>query len=534
MRKLSLREWFAGAVMLSAAAGVVIGPSGANSSAAPNPTWTLVPAFASSQSWSSVAYLNAQWIALGHQGDLATSVNGATWSEVATPSGTWQTIAYGNGRYVALSSADAAPNEMISSNAQQWTEEVGPPGSPQQAGRDQQNGQWTSLTYAHGLFVAVGSDGIIDSSPNGVTWTRRFWRPSDDFTSVTYGDGKFIAVDANQGNVLLSLNGTSWSDIFQPLTGVVSAPTGGVHYGAVAYGNGNFVALGDSASGAGYVATSVFGYRWTLRKYSPGEEIGAATFGCNSFLAAGSIGGDGIITSPTGQTWTPTGAGAADSAWTSIAYGAGQFMAVDTAGDIASLPASRCAQNAPSPPIQISGSVHSGQVSTYMHPPPRPGGAPVEGYRVAITDGAITRYCHAPVNYQPHCVTRGLTDHQVYWVTAQAYNRYGYSAPSDPEFVVPVADPSLAVAAHPDTTDAVPSDLELTGIAANSSGFYPVTKVLVHVGTSVVTCSPSPFGECLIRVADPPAGTVPVYSSYVGWFGRVYRSPTYHFSIPAT
>ncbi|HEY5010076.1 MAG TPA: hypothetical protein VIH73_02905, partial [Acidimicrobiales bacterium] len=406
-------------------------------SAAVSPsTWTVVPAVTPAVSWSSVNYLGGQWVALSQGGQVDTSTNASTWTEQSAPSGSWQTIAYGDGHYVALSSANTVPNEMISPNAAQWTSEPGPPGTPKQAGRAEESGQWTSIAYGDGLFVAVSSVGTIVTSPNGLSWTERFWRPLDDFTSITFGEGKFIAVDAHQGNVLMSLNGLHWSDIFQPLTGGVPVPVGGLHLGAVAYGNGNFVAFGDSTSGAGYVATSDFGYAWTLHQYAPAQEVDAATFGCNSFVAAGSS----ILSSTTGATWSAaTVATPAPSTWTSLAFGAGQYVAVDNSGDIAvAKPSVSCADSVPSPPQQVSGNVRSGEVSTYMHPSAHAGGAPVQGYRVAVTDSAGTTYCRAAATYQPDCAVKGLTNHEVYWVTAQAYNAYGYSAPTDPEFAIPV------------------------------------------------------------------------------------------------
>ncbi|MGC2486017.1 MAG: fibronectin type III domain-containing protein [Acidimicrobiales bacterium] len=536
MTGLPRRGWCNRAAALAVLIGATVAIPLSTSSAVTPSTWTLVPAVSPSVPWSSVNYLNGQWIVLSRGGEVATSTNASTWTEQSSPSGSWQTIAYGDGHYVALSSADVVPNEIISSNAVQWTSEVGPPGTPQQAGRAVQSGQWTSITYGGGLFVAVSSVGTIATSPNGLSWTERFWRPLDDFTSVTYGDGKFIAVDAHQGNVLMSLNGTKWSDIFQPLTGGTAAPSGGLHFGAVAYGNGNFVAFGDSSSGAGYVATSDFGYTWTLHQYSPAQQVDAATFGCGSFIAAGASSGsaNSILTSVTGAIWgaaavtTPTA-----STWTSVAYGANQYVAVDNSGDIVTAkPATSCADAVPSPPQQVSGNVRSGEVRTYMHPSERSGGAPVQGYRVAITDSSGTTYCHAAATYQPDCVVKGLTNHEVYWVTAQAYNRFGFSAPTDPEFAIPVANSSLAIAAHPDLAAAVPSALQLTGITANASGFYPVTKVKVYIGPMLTTCAPNPFGECLIHPRSAPSGVVPVYSTYTGWSGRSYRSPTYHLAIP--
>ncbi len=69
---------------------------------------------------------------------------------------------------------------------------------------------------------------------------------------------------------MMSLDGLHWSLIRHPLTGAIAAPVGGVHFSAVTYGNGNFVAFGSSSS-AGYVATSVYGYVWALHQYSPAQ-----------------------------------------------------------------------------------------------------------------------------------------------------------------------------------------------------------------------------------------------------------------------
>jgi hypothetical protein len=76
-------------------------------------------------------------------------------------------------------------------------------------------------------------------------------------------------------------------------------------------------------------------------------------------------------------------------------------------------------------------------------------------------------------------------------------------------------------------------DLQLTGVIANAGGFYPVTTVVVHFGSTVENCRPSPFGECLITVNDPPIGAVPTYATYTG-YGRSYRSPTIDLTIPSS
>jgi len=542
MNRLSTRGLRGFAALVVSTAALVVTPGLVSSSSATT-QWTLDTPLTTSVAWSSVNFLNGQWIALSHTGEVGVSSNGSSWSEESTPAGSWQSAAYGAGHYIALSSANTASNEMISSNGLQWSLTPGLPGAPVQAGRPVEDGQWTSVAYGHGLFVAVGSDGTLDTSPNGLSWTQRFWRPENNFTSITYGGGRFIAVDAAQGDILLSLNGLNWSLIRQPLVGAVSAPSGGVHFGAVAYGSGNFVAFGDSSSGAGYVATSVFGHVWALHQYSPAEAIGALAYGCGSFVAGGQSNGttDPILSSTTGSEWSATEVNTpAASNWIGLSYGAGKYVALDEAGDIAVSTAADCSELVPSAPLQVSGNVGNGEVWTYMHPSLHAGGAPVEGYRVDITDGVTTTYCRAAVYFQPNCIIKGLRNHRVYWVSTQAYNRFGYSAPTDPEFVVPVANWSLAVAGPPETTGSLPSDstgatsvdLQLTGIIAKAGGFYPVTTVSVHLGSTIQTCRPSPFGECIIGVTDPPSGAVPTYVTYTGW-GRSYRSPTRDLVIPS-
>jgi hypothetical protein len=153
------------------------------------------------------------------------------------------------------------------------------------------------------------------------------------------------------------------------------------------------VAFGTQ-SGAGFVATSVAGYVWSLHQIAPALSVDSATFGCGMVAAAGASAGstNPIISSSIGQQWTSSNvATPTQSEWTAIGYGARTYVAVDAAGDIASTrTAANCAAAVPLPPQQVSGNVHNGEVWTYMHPPTSPGGAKVEGYRVTISNGVVT------------------------------------------------------------------------------------------------------------------------------------------------
>jgi hypothetical protein len=403
---------------------------------------------------------------------------------------------------------------MFSTNGVNWTPFSGPTGA------------WTGLTFGAGRFVGVSSLGQLITSTDGLHWAQTWVHSKFHFTSVAYGNGRFIAVDDAQGDVLISLNGIGWS--FYPIAWA------GQKWGAVTFENGNFVAFDESS---GVVATTVLGYVWALHDYSPDQQIRAATFGCDSFVATGQSTGsaNNFISSHLGATWSvsvpPT---TAASDWTSLAYGAFRFVAVDSAGNIASLHvAANYSATPPSAPQQVSGNIHNGEVWNYQHPPASPGGAPVDGYGVTITDGVRTWQCHAPVYFEPNCIIKGLQNHQVYRVTAQAHNRFGYSVPSDPQFVIAVASWSLsALVTPPVVSSSTPVVMQVTGILANGEGIYPDSDVMVHFGARNFYCQPSPFGECLITAPSPSVGFTSIYATYTG-YGRSYRSPTSHAAVAA-
>ena len=501
---------------LVAAACLVALPAHVATASSPSSAWTMASVPSPTGHWHAVDHVGGLWIALGYGAHVAISRDGSTWAEHPAPAGSWQTVVYGNGRFVALSSVGAGAHEMMSTNGVSWTALDGPAGA------------WTSITFGAGRFEAVSSIGQIITSTDAVHWTPTWVHSKFHFTSIAYGNGRFIAVDNAQGDVLISLNGISWS--FYPIT------TAGQHWSAVTFGDGNFVAVDNSQSGV--VATSVLGYVWTTHRHSPAQKIAGMAYGCNSFVAAGPEQGStsNLFSSSTGASWhgaaTPA---AAASDWTAVAYGAFRFVAVASDGRIASTHLSaNCASTTPLAPQDVSGNLPTGgQVWTYMHPPLSAGGAPVDGYRVTITNGTLTRQCHAAGYYQPNCIISGLTDHQVYQVTTQAHNRFGYSVPSDPQFVIPVGSRSLsAVTATPVVMNSAPTVVQVTGVVANGQGIYPQSWVSVHFGGQRFSCQPSPFGECLIRVSAARIGPTSVSATYTG-YGRSYSSPISHVTVAA-
>jgi hypothetical protein len=84
--------------------------------------------------------------------------------------------------------------------------------------------------------VAVGGDGTILTSPDGVTGRCGPRGRATTLNGVTYGNGLFVAVGDRRHHPHLP-DGVTWT--------VRTSGTGNDLYG-VTYGNGLFVAVGDS------------------------------------------------------------------------------------------------------------------------------------------------------------------------------------------------------------------------------------------------------------------------------------------------
>jgi len=95
----------------------------------------------------------------------------------------------------------------------------------------------SDVTYGNGIFVAVGSSGIIFTSPDGRTWTAQSSGTTHDLYGVTYGNGIFVA--AGYGKILTSPDGSAWTAQSSGTTRVLEGIT---------YGNGTFVVVGQTGT----------------------------------------------------------------------------------------------------------------------------------------------------------------------------------------------------------------------------------------------------------------------------------------------
>jgi hypothetical protein len=174
-----------------------------------------------------------------------------------------------------------------------------------------------AAAFGAGSFVVVGTNAVILSSDDGITWTQRHYETGKELNDVTFCTNTFVAVGDN-GAILASTNGTDWT----PRNSESSANLDGV-----VCGNGLFVVVG----GSGTLLTSPVSdsQQWTAQNSTVGKYLEAVNYGNGRFVAVGENGT--IITSLNGLDW-----GAADSGTVTslhdVAYGNGLWVAVGTDG----------------------------------------------------------------------------------------------------------------------------------------------------------------------------------------------------------
>jgi hypothetical protein len=138
---------------------------------------------------------------VNHRGELLTSGNQANW----TPQGAeWRTffrgVARGNGLFVAVGGSYTGPRGviLISSDGLKWKRT-----------NARSHSNLYDVTFADGLFVAIGDSGTVLNSPDGRCWKRCAVETEALLTSLAYGNGTFVA-GGESGTIITSKNGFRW------------------------------------------------------------------------------------------------------------------------------------------------------------------------------------------------------------------------------------------------------------------------------------------------------------------------------------
>jgi hypothetical protein len=277
----------------------------------PNSVGVLITRTApASTRWTSVAYGNGIYAAVGYGAVVASSSNSTVWTSRTIPTANWTSVAYGNGVFVAVSSgSDIA---ATSPDGITWTQRTMPLSS-----------NWLSITYANALFVAVSSTSgtIAATSPDGITWTQRTLPSSSNWRSITYGNALFVVV-SNGTAAATSSDGITWTQRTLPAS---------ANWLSITYGNGLFITVTDGSVNAfaGTILTSLDGITWTQRTLPfTGVSPSSITYGDGLFVVVASQNSI-AATSPDGLNWTQRTLPSADQ-WTAVGYGNGIFCVVST------------------------------------------------------------------------------------------------------------------------------------------------------------------------------------------------------------
>jgi hypothetical protein len=169
------------------------------------------------------------------------------------------------------------------------------------------------VTYANGVFVAVGSDGTIGTSPNGFGWQLQSLANQKPLNLVAGGNGRFVAAGPG-GLIVTSSDATNWA--------VQSPPTTN-SFSAIGFGEAVFV-LADVA---GNIYASPTGTNWNVAtSVADGNVVSSIAYGNGLFVGAA---GAGTVTSPDGTNWTFLAAPNTVAQLSSIVFANGYF---DTSG----------------------------------------------------------------------------------------------------------------------------------------------------------------------------------------------------------
>jgi hypothetical protein len=158
-------------------------------------TWTFVL----SPIGFAITFGNDIFVITGNNEISTSNDNGLTWSPPVSVFGNWQSVTFGNGVFIAVD-----PNGQIarSVDGQVWEVFSVP-------------GYWLDVTFGNGLFIAVNFYNELARSVDGIDWTDRIPYGSG-FPypySISYGSGVFVL----GGGEFISRstdNGSTWSQVY--------------------------------------------------------------------------------------------------------------------------------------------------------------------------------------------------------------------------------------------------------------------------------------------------------------------------------
>lgn len=179
-------------------------------------TWTSQNA-GTTENLQDIIFAKNRFVAIGATGAFLTSTDGRDWTLTSMPVEGLDYpghIAYGNGTYVAV----------CFNNATIFTSTDGE--NFQRQSQDLSGKTISDVAFANNKFVAVGgkgSDGMIWSSSDGITWTEQIVNSFHSMIDISYENGMFAVIESppfgsdSAYKLHTSTDGVNWTERYSNL-----------------------------------------------------------------------------------------------------------------------------------------------------------------------------------------------------------------------------------------------------------------------------------------------------------------------------
>jgi hypothetical protein len=212
---------------------------------------------------------------VGEDGIIFSSADGINWNEeISSTTETFNGVTFGNNVFVAVGDQG---NVMVSPDGITWEK-----GNKGERGNRKKypviTADLSAVTFGKNLFVAVGPSGNIFTSKGSevIVWKKRFSGVTTNIFDIAFGNNTFVAL-CEGDTILISKDGKSWIKRSSLTSGTLKSIT---------FAYGMFVACGTD-----YVATSPDGINWSRRLLGTIDtsviSLTSITSGNSTFIAAG-------------------------------------------------------------------------------------------------------------------------------------------------------------------------------------------------------------------------------------------------------
>ena len=229
-------------------------------------------------SFTSLAFGNGTFVAVGIEAILAYSTDGSSWNPVTAGIGTEliSSVAFGDGIFVATLPGTTNNQYMTSTDGQTW--------SSLKNVSQTVSANIPTVFFANGKFIITSGETAYVSTDDTSTWNPEIiitpqGTLSASLSGLAYGGGHYV-IGTNSGYIATSNDFDTWT---------VTSNQSGTPIYTLAYINGVFV-----ASSGPKILWSVDGTTWSSATVgNPGDFYRGFAYGNGMYLGIGSTSGQG-------------------------------------------------------------------------------------------------------------------------------------------------------------------------------------------------------------------------------------------------